>query len=103
MVSGRTIGIAGAGSIGCFVGGMLVAGGRRIALLARPRVIDDINQHGLRATSLEGIEHRLSSAEVKLAAARVNESSSATATRYLSWRTSISAAYQSQKNYILDI
>jgi 2-dehydropantoate 2-reductase len=26
MVSGQTIGIAGAGSIGCFVGGMLAAG-----------------------------------------------------------------------------
>ena len=33
------IGIAGAGSIGCFVGGMLASGGRRVALLARPRVI----------------------------------------------------------------
>jgi len=29
MNASRTIGVAGAGSIGCFVGGMLVAGGRR--------------------------------------------------------------------------
>ena len=42
MVAGQTIGIAGAGSIGCFVGGMLAAGGRRVALLARPRVIAEI-------------------------------------------------------------
>ena len=30
MIADRTIGIAGAGSIGCFVGGMLAAGGRRV-------------------------------------------------------------------------
>jgi 2-dehydropantoate 2-reductase len=56
MVSGRTIGIAGAGSIGCFVGGMLAAGGRRIALLARPRVIGEIEANGLRPTSFEGFD-----------------------------------------------
>src|ERR1017187_5740245 len=39
MMLDKTIGVAGAGSIGCFVGGMLAAGGRRVALLARPRVI----------------------------------------------------------------
>jgi 2-dehydropantoate 2-reductase len=52
----RTIGVAGAGSIGCFVGGMLVAGGRRIALLARPRVIAEIEADGLRPTSFEGFD-----------------------------------------------
>ncbi|MGY2901806.1 2-dehydropantoate 2-reductase [Bradyrhizobium sp. URHC0002] len=56
MVSGQTIGIAGAGSIGCFVGGMLAAGGRRVALLARPRVIAEIEAHGLRPTSFEGLD-----------------------------------------------
>jgi 2-dehydropantoate 2-reductase len=56
MVSGQTIGIAGAGSIGCFVGGMLAAGGRRIALLARPRVIAEIEAAGLRPTSFEGFD-----------------------------------------------
>src|SRR4051812_3815312 len=56
MNSGRTIGIAGAGSIGCFVGGMLAAGGRNVALLARPRVIGEIEAHGLRLTSFEGAD-----------------------------------------------
>jgi len=59
MVSGQTIGIAGAGSIGCFVGGMLAAGGRRVALLARPRVIAEIEAHGLRPTSFEGFDQTL--------------------------------------------
>jgi 2-dehydropantoate 2-reductase len=59
MVSGQTIGIAGAGSIGCFVGGMLAAGGRRVALLARPRVIAEIEACGLRPTSFEGFDRTI--------------------------------------------
>jgi 2-dehydropantoate 2-reductase len=59
MVAGQTIGIAGAGSIGCFVGGMLAAGGRRVALLARPRVIAEIEAHGLRPTSFEGFDRTI--------------------------------------------
>jgi 2-dehydropantoate 2-reductase len=59
MNSGRTIAIAGAGSIGCFVGGMLVAGGRRVALLARSRVIGEIEANGLRPTSFEGFDQTI--------------------------------------------
>lgn len=59
MVSGRTIGIAGAGSIGCFVGGMLAAGGRSVAFLARPRVIGEIEANGLRPTSFEGFDQTI--------------------------------------------
>lgn len=61
MVSGQTIGIAGAGSIGCFVGGMLAAGGRRVALLARPRIIAEIEASGLRPTSFEGFDKTITS------------------------------------------
>jgi 2-dehydropantoate 2-reductase len=59
MNASRTIGVAGAGSIGCFVGGMLVAGGRHIALLARPRVIAEIEACGLRPTSFEGFDRTI--------------------------------------------
>jgi 2-dehydropantoate 2-reductase len=59
MNSDRPIGIAGAGSIGCFVGGMLAVNGRRVALLARPRVIQDIEGNGLRLTSFEGFERTI--------------------------------------------
>jgi 2-dehydropantoate 2-reductase len=58
-MNNRTIGMAGAGSIGCFVGGMLVAGGRRTALLARPRVIGEIEANGLRLTSFEGFDQTI--------------------------------------------
>jgi 2-dehydropantoate 2-reductase len=59
MNAGRTIGIAGAGSIGCFVGGMLAAGGRRVALLARSRVISEIEARGLRTTSFDGFDRTI--------------------------------------------
>jgi len=66
MNSERPIGIAGAGSIGCFVGGMLAAGGRRVALLARPRVISEIGAHGLRLTSFDGFDQRLAASQFTL-------------------------------------
>ena len=66
MSSGRTIAIAGAGSIGCFVGGMLAAGGRRVALLARPRVIGEIEANGLRPTSFEGFDQTIAANQFAL-------------------------------------
>jgi 2-dehydropantoate 2-reductase len=62
----KTIGVAGAGSIGCFVGGMLAAGGRRVALLARPRVIQEIEAGGLRLTSFEGLDRNIASNQLTL-------------------------------------
>ncbi len=66
MTAERTIGIAGAGSIGCFVGGMLAAGGRQVALLARPRVIAEIESNGLRLTSFEGLDRRIAADQLTL-------------------------------------
>ncbi|MBN9584393.1 MAG: 2-dehydropantoate 2-reductase [Afipia sp. 62-7] len=66
MTESASICVAGAGSIGCFVGGMLRAGGHRVSMLARPRIIDEVKRHGLRITSFEGLEHRLTSAEIAL-------------------------------------
>jgi 2-dehydropantoate 2-reductase len=59
MMSEKLIGVAGAGSIGCFVGGMLAAAGRPVALLARPRVLREIEDNGLRLTSFDGSERRI--------------------------------------------
>jgi 2-dehydropantoate 2-reductase len=61
MIPEKLIGIAGAGSIGCFVGGMLAAAGRPVALLARPRIIQEIKDHGLRLTSFEGSDRLIAS------------------------------------------
>src|ERR1700736_1222352 len=59
MISDRPIGVAGAGSIGCFVGGMLAAAGKRVALLARPRVISEIEANGLRLTGFDGSDRTI--------------------------------------------
>src|ERR1044072_416886 len=53
---GGAPGTGGAGGIGCFGGAMLASGGRRVALLARPRVIAEIEAHGLRLTSFDGFD-----------------------------------------------
>src|SRR5664279_3928559 len=66
MNTDRTIGVAGAGSIGCFVGGMLAAGGHRVALLARSRVIGEIEAGGLRLTSFEGLDRNIASNQLTL-------------------------------------
>ncbi len=62
----RPIVIAGAGAVGGFVGGALAATGRRVRLLARPSVIEEVRTHGLQLTDLDGGEARLSVADFDL-------------------------------------
>ena len=66
MERDRPIVVAGAGSIGCFVGGLLAGAGRAVSLLARPRVIAEIESFGLTLTSLEGSSWHVASQQVKL-------------------------------------
>src|SRR5271169_2336914 len=66
MTLDRPIVVAGAGSIGCFVGGVLAAAGRRVALLARPRVIEEIESNGLIVTSFEGFERKIAPRQLAL-------------------------------------
>lgn len=46
--------IHGAGAIGCYVGGRLAAGGRKVTLVGRPHRVDEIRQHGLRISDRDG-------------------------------------------------
>lgn len=48
--------IAGAGSIGCYVGGRLAVAGKAVTLLVRPRMIEGLQQEGLRITDPDGSE-----------------------------------------------
>lgn len=57
--------VAGAGSIGCFVGGLLAAAGREVTLLARPRIIADIAAHGLHLTSVDGLDRAVPAATIR--------------------------------------
>jgi 2-dehydropantoate 2-reductase len=66
MIWDRPIGVAGAGSIGCFVGGMLADAGAHVAMLARPRVIQEIRDHGLKLTSFEGLERNIAPSRLTL-------------------------------------
>jgi 2-dehydropantoate 2-reductase len=46
--------VAGAGSIGCYVGGRLAAAGRAVSLLCRPRIADELAAHGLTVSDRDG-------------------------------------------------
>jgi 2-dehydropantoate 2-reductase len=59
--------VAGAGSIGCYVGGCLALAGRDVTLLLRMSLAQMIAGQGLRITDLEGLDRRLAPAEVRLA------------------------------------
>ncbi len=53
------IAIAGAGSIGCYVGACLALARRNVVLLARPRLVDALRDHGMRITDLDRRDRRL--------------------------------------------
>jgi len=54
-----SVAVAGAGSIGCYVGGCLARGGRAVTLLARPALAEAIASHGLRISDLDGADETL--------------------------------------------
>ncbi|TGS11174.1 2-dehydropantoate 2-reductase [Mesorhizobium sp. M2E.F.Ca.ET.209.01.1.1] len=54
-----TIAIAGAGSIGCYVGGCLVLAGRKVVFLGRGRLVETTRQGGLRISDLDGRDRRV--------------------------------------------
>ncbi|WP_170610431.1 2-dehydropantoate 2-reductase [Ruegeria arenilitoris] len=58
--------IAGAGSIGCYCGGLLAEVGHEVALLGRARVLDPIRQHGLTVTDYSGQYRHISPKDLTL-------------------------------------
>jgi 2-dehydropantoate 2-reductase len=66
VVAARSICIAGAGSIGCFVGGVLALAGRDVSMLARARILEEIGAQGLRLTSVEGFDRHLAANQLSL-------------------------------------
>lgn len=55
-MAGTRIAVAGAGSIGCYVGGLLAAAGHDVRFLARPRLVEACSKDGLRLTDYNGNE-----------------------------------------------
>ena len=57
--SEAVIAVAGAGSIGCYVGGCLALAGRRVTFLGRPALAEEIGRHGMRISGLDGGDRTL--------------------------------------------
>lgn len=55
----KTIAIAGAGSIGCYVGGCLALAGRKVDFLGRGRILGALRKDGLRVSELDGRDRRI--------------------------------------------
>lgn len=67
MKATPTVVIAGAGSVGCFVGGMLARNGHDVHFLARERIASMLLTHGLRITDHEGLDETLPASSLKIA------------------------------------
>ena len=61
------IAVAGAGSVGCYVGGCLALAGRDVTLLMRPALGEAIARNGLRVSDLDGADRVLPPSAVRLA------------------------------------
>lgn len=59
--------IFGAGSIGCYVGGCLLAAGAKVTLIGRPRIHQQLAQHGLHLTDWRGRDNRIVADHVRVA------------------------------------
>jgi len=66
MSTGPRIVVAGAGAVGCFIGGLLAGAGHRVTLLARPRIQAEIRTHGLTLTDFGGMARYLSPDDLTL-------------------------------------
>jgi 2-dehydropantoate 2-reductase len=64
-----TICVYGAGSIGCYVGGRLLATGSSVTLIGRERLAREATTHGLRLTDWRGADLRVAPADVRFATA----------------------------------
>ncbi|MEM9331719.1 MAG: 2-dehydropantoate 2-reductase [Pseudomonadota bacterium] len=58
--------IAGAGSIGCFVGGLLKASGHNVLFLGRRRIVEITKQYGLKLTDYTGMSLSVSPEDIKI-------------------------------------
>jgi len=58
--------VAGAGTIGCFVGGQLAAAGHQVRFLARQRIAGELLQHGLSLSDRDGGKLRVEAKDLSV-------------------------------------
>ena len=59
--------VVGAGAVGCYLGGRLVAAGHSVTFIGRPKVLTTLRQHGLTITDLDGFHAHLPGDQLQLA------------------------------------
>ncbi len=58
--------VMGAGSVGCFVGGLSQLAGVPVHFVGRPRVLAALRQHGLRLTDQDGLNRHIPALDLRL-------------------------------------
>ena len=58
--------IMGAGSVGCYLGGVLAAAGVEVHFVGRPRVLADLRAHGLTVSDMDGRSHHIPPEQLNL-------------------------------------
>jgi len=57
--------VFGAGSIGCYLGGRLLASGAAVSFVGRPRLRDEVSRYGLRLTDFKGMDVRVQPSAIR--------------------------------------
>ena len=60
------IAVYGAGSVGCYLGGRLLASGARVRLVARPAIAHELRAHGLELSDYRGAQMRVAPSNVSV-------------------------------------
>jgi len=58
--------VMGAGSIGCYLGGLAAAAGLDLHFVGRPRVLESLRRHGLVCSDLTGRQHTIPATKLQL-------------------------------------
>jgi len=58
--------VMGAGSVGCYLGGLLAMAGVPVHFVGRPRVLAALREHGLRLTDQDGLDRRIPPQQLQL-------------------------------------
>ncbi|MFN3860580.1 MAG: 2-dehydropantoate 2-reductase [Roseateles sp.] len=58
--------VMGAGSVGCFIGGLTQLAGVPVHFVGRPRVLTALRRHGLRLTDRDGLDRSIAALDLRL-------------------------------------